>query len=115
MKQLVLVTFCGFIQGYKYNVHWRAMKDNTDFHLESQVAEAKLSASMNLQIGTNQMATSQSMGVFAKMEELLDNENKFKELDKSMGHHVSELELNQMKLEEEVRKQEEKERQDEEE
>ena len=91
------------------------MKDNTDFHLESQVAEAKLSASMNLQIGTNQMATSQSMGVFAKMEELLDNENKFKELDKSMGHHVSELELNQMKLEEEVRKQEEKERQDEEE
>ena len=99
MKQLVFLAFCGFSHGYKYNVHWKAMKDNTDFRLESQVAEAKLTANMNLQIGTNQMLTSTSTGVFAKMEELLDNEDKFKELDKSMGHHVTEYELNQMKLE----------------
>ena len=46
------------------------------------------------------------MGVFAKMEELLENEDKFKELDKEMGHHVSEYELNQMKLEKEMAEQE---------
>ena len=40
------------------------------------------------------MVTTSSMGVFAKMEELLENEDKFKELDKEMGHHVSEYELN---------------------
>ena len=53
------------------------MKDNTDFHLESQVAEAKLSGNMNLQLGTNQMLTTSSMGVFAKMEELMDQQDKF--------------------------------------
>ena len=77
MKELIAVTFCGFASGYKFNVHWKAMKDNTDFHLESQVAEAKLSGNMNLQLGTNQMLTTSSMGVFAKMEELMDQQDKF--------------------------------------
>ena len=45
---------------------------------------------------------STNMGVFSKMEELLENEDKFKELDKEVGHHVSEYELNQMKLEKEM-------------
>ena len=40
MKKLIFVTICGFANGYKYNVHWKPMKDNTDFYLESQVAEA---------------------------------------------------------------------------
>ena len=44
----------------------------------------------------------QNQGVFSKMQELMENEDKFKELDKEMGHHVSERELNQMKLEKEI-------------
>ena len=52
------------------------------------------------------MLTTSSMGVFAKMEELMDQQDKFQELDQEMGHHVTEYELNQMKLEKEMAEQE---------
>ena len=52
------------------------------------------------------MLTTSSMGVFAKMEELMDEQDKYKEMDKEVGHHVTEYELNQMKLEKEMAEQE---------